>query len=706
MHPDGPAHRKAVNEALYRLSDQRFAALRGTLLQLRRPKLSDKLDEKGLNRILRDSLPPVSEAIVKDLADGFERLDRHASAVDELAEVVGNLHRIRAAHHRYARVASAARADAVTAAESALEMIRQKSASAEKMRDDAATALDSIASRRQEIDTRLSQIRGRTATLTHLDAYAKGMDVEPLRELVATLRKTVQKAAEAAQRAGQRRDADARAAERAIEAAVASRDHAANERAQASAVAPAARSEVLDGELGVALDSLAQADATDQAATELLIKSGSQLIRRLDSDMESWLSQVNALAVLANAASTDEHALAVARTETGRAQTDVSDAEQVVNERLDDDRLATVTWLGNLEAWAERSPQLRAGQAPPLPWDPETAIERAARWVKEAGRARSDSLLAEQDACLQAARDRDSAADAADAAADRLAEIAALVGAAAAAAAAYGHALTEFLAAVTAWARSATELRRGVEPPDLELTPLNQVARTAAGWAERAAEARARTLLAEEADLRADISRVSDLIQKLAARERHLEDGGLPELVAPPTRQADRTRRPGAPLFLLVDFASDVGNADRLGIEAAAIGSGVADAWLSPDGQLLRGDGMPLLDTQLDVRSPSASGPTLADVLIPDDDCIDAGVPPQVTSAVLSRIGYAPSASTGGRHMQLQIGRDGSWRAGVLSGAHRVAAVTLIGATNREAARLAALGGDPPNAYWAPFRAG
>ena len=64
---------------------------------------------------------------------------------------------------------------------------------------------------------------------------------------------------------------------------------------------------------------------------------------------------------------------------------------------------------------------------------------------------------------------------------------------------------------------------------------------------------------------------------------------------------------------MLVDFAAWVRANDRLGLEAAALASGIADAWISPDGRLLSGDdGRPLLDTQLDsgTSAPTAGGGT------------------------------------------------------------------------------------------------
>ncbi|HUY50717.1 MAG TPA: hypothetical protein VMV92_34260 [Streptosporangiaceae bacterium] len=143
---------------------------------------------------------------------------------------------------------------------------------------------------------------------------------------------------------------------------------------------------------------------------------------------------------------------------------------------------------------------------------------------------------------------------------------------------------------------------------------------------------------------------------------------------------------------MLVDFAPSVSEADRLGIEAAALGSGIADAWLSPDGRLLaRDDGALLLDTQLDARAPSPAGPTLADVLVADGSGATESVPENVVVSVLTRIGCTATVQAAGPETHLVIGRDGSWRAGALAGAFQADTITLIGASNRESARLAAL---------------
>ena len=692
VHPDAAAHRSAVNDTLYRLSPARYAALRRTLLQLRRPKLSDKLDERGLNDVLRDSLPPVSDVIVDDLAEGFERLDRHATAVAELEETIRHLRRIRDGYCSYARIASAARADAVAAAESAISAIGEKATAAHAAHASAESALTAINARRREIDTNLARNRGRTTILTRYEAYGKGQDVEPLRELVTSLRSSAAHAAETARRAEQVHSADAASSDRAIDDAVTARERSAAEREQAVGQARLAHADALDGELAAALDVLTGPDVRDEDALEGLLTDARALIDHLDDKAGAWAAEVGSLVSLSGVAREHAAALASARSETRRAQAEVGDAEQDLNKRLEDDSEITLAWIGEIGAWAERSAQLRAGQAPPLPWDPATAFEHAPRWATEAAAARTAALIAEQETDLAAARARDDARAAAAAAVTRVHELADLLVAAGDAATTHAQALVGYRDAVVAWAAAAVELPRGEAPPDLLALHLEDVREAASAWATQAGTARTRELLAEQADVATEIERISGIIAPLAARECYLAEGGLPEPAAPLTRQASRGGRVGAPFYLLVDFASSADEADRLGLEAAAIGSGVADAWLSPDGRLLSGDDSePLLDTQMDAWTHSSPGTTLAGVLVADEGCATAGVPADVVTSALARVACARSAQEAGPEAHLVLGCDGSWRAGALTGAHRVDNVTLIGARNRELARLSEL---------------
>jgi Putative exonuclease SbcCD, C subunit len=695
LHADPAEHRSAVNETLYGLSEPRYAALRRTLLQLRRPKLSDKLDEKGLSDILRESLPPVSDAIVDDLAEGFERLDRHGAAVAELEETIRHLRRIRDAYRGYARIASAARADAVAAAESAITAVGEKSTTAVSALETAKSALAAIRTRHGQVDGELARIRGQANTLRRLEAYQKGQDVEPLRVLVTSLRTSATHAAQAADRAERASTSDAASAERAVEVAIAARDHTRSERDTASASAGQARTQALDAQLAATLDALTGTDAPDEDATEQLIAAARELLSRLDDEAGAWGAEVQSLTRLSGDARKDAAALATARAEVRRAQSDVEHAEEALNARLEEDSDVTLTWICELDRWAEDSPQLRAGQASPLPWDPETVLERAPRWAAESAAARTTALLGEQERHLLAAGERDTAAASAADTAQKAEDIVGLLTATGRAAEAHVKGRAVYRDAVAAWAVTARELNAGEPSPhDHAAWPLDGAREAASAWATRAGAIRARALLAEQSAADAETAGISGIIAQLQATELHLAEGGLPEPAASATRQASRDGRAGAPLYMLVDFTPSVSEADQLGIEAAAIGSGIADAWLSPDGRLLSSsDGGLLLDTQLDASAPTQAGVTLADVLMADDGCQAAGVPAAVVTAVLTRVGCARSAQAAGNEAHLVLGKDGSWRAGSLTGAYRAGAVTLIGARNREAARLSALAG-------------
>jgi hypothetical protein len=690
VHPTAKAHRDAVNGTLYRLTDRRFDTLRATLLQLRRPKLSDKLDESGLNHVLRNSLPPIADSTVADLAEGFERLDRHAAAVEDLADTIGHLNTLQGAYRRYARVAGTARADAVTAAESALDRIREDTATAEHAAAAVQSALRAIATRRNEIRERLTAITGEHHGMTKLEAYRHGQDLEPLRELVAGLAEAAAKAGETARRARERANGDERDSERATRLAIQARDAVEASRPAAIDAATEARLQDLDAEAATALLALAERDVADIDTLAAVVDDVTALLARLDQATEDWAVKVAGLVRLAETARAGGSARVTARGETERAEGEVRAAEVAINRELDADRVATLAHLDALTVWVQQSKQLTAGQAPPLPWDAETVLVRASRWAAEARTARTEQLLAEAERLGQVAVQLDVRADCATEAGDRLNDLGDAAAAEAAAAAAVGVALAGHVDQVREWVTRAVELPSGLAPPDFEGLAPTDVAATAVRWADQAATARSRALVTEQTSVRAKIEAAAERIRGLTAQEAWLATGGLPEVPPPASRTADRSDRPGAPLFLLVEFADGVPAADRRGIEAAVLDAGIADAWVSPDGILLvANDRSPLRDTQLTVAGPARSGATLAEVLRPDVDSA-TGVPAKVVGALLARIGVADTAGDGDPS-GIVVGRDGSWRAGALTGAHAVDEVTLIGAANREAARLVRL---------------
>ena len=108
-------HRAECNRVLFGLPEDSYRSLLKALRQLRRPKLSDKLSQKALGEILRDSLPSLDRGLISAIATGYERLDRHQDDIKNLRTMITGLRELDAAYQRYARACLWQRAHAITA---------------------------------------------------------------------------------------------------------------------------------------------------------------------------------------------------------------------------------------------------------------------------------------------------------------------------------------------------------------------------------------------------------------------------------------------------------------------------------------------------------------------------------------------------------------------------------------------------------------
>jgi uncharacterized protein (TIGR02680 family) len=167
--------------------------------------------------------------------------------------------------------------------------------------------------------------------------------------------------------------------------------------------------------------------------------------------------------------------------------------------------------------------------------------------------------------------------------------------------------------------------------------------------------------------------RLSELRQQRSKIEAEPDPApGLPAL-----GRGERDRTDGAPLWRLVDFASHLGAGQRAGLEAALESSGLLDAWVRVDGQVL---GPEQRDVVLPA-GPAVPGRSLADLLavdLPDRCPVTAGT----VRAVLARIAAEPDAGAAA-----VAGLDGCWRLGPLTGRAAKPAAQYVGATARAAER-------------------
>ncbi|TDC96969.1 TIGR02680 family protein [Actinomadura sp. 7K507] len=245
-----------------------------------------------------------------------------------------------------------------------------------------------------------------------------------------------------------------------------------------------------------------------------------------------------------------------------------------------------------------------------------------------------------------------------------------------AAATAYEGRLNALAVKIETWARSCAQLS------SLDADALVGSVEDERECDELILEARMRAMdafAAEEAVLR---TRRDALTERAAERKRRRDDLARKKALepdAPGTRPADRTGRPGGPLWRLVAFAGDIAPDVQAGVEAALQAAGLLDVWVMPDGGLLREEHDAFAAILIARPAPGAS---LAGVLAPEPG---TGVPPEVLRAVLSGIAVAGNALE--TDHPAVIGIDGSWRLGTVTGRWAKPEPAYIGATAQERAR-------------------
>ena len=181
----------------------------------------------------------------------------------------------------------------------------------------------------------------------------------------------------------------------------------------------------------------------------------------------------------------------------------------------------------------------------------------------------------------------------------------------------------------------------------------------------RAELARADERLAGEA------GRLTETLEALARDRAALVSATVSRPPRATTRPADRTGRPGAPFYEVVDFADGLDDAARAGYEAALHGAGILDAWVMPDGRLAEDD----LDAVVHATGPVA-GRSLADILVPAGEA----VPADAVLPILRSISAEPSGTA-------WVAPDGAFSIGPLAGRFAQPEAGYIGAGAQAATR-------------------
>ncbi|MEU6232165.1 TIGR02680 family protein [Kitasatospora sp. NPDC047058] len=182
LHGSPADYRTTVRSTLFPgLSEQRYDALITALLQLRTPKLSERLDPSLLSSLLSRALPPLGQGEITELAEGFERLDRQREHLktldDEVAAATAVANQQRGYAQRVLRAGAAALISATTEMDNLTRIARESEeehAAALRQRAEGREAKEELEHRRQEID-------GAIEGLLDSEVYRQGQELDQLR---------------------------------------------------------------------------------------------------------------------------------------------------------------------------------------------------------------------------------------------------------------------------------------------------------------------------------------------------------------------------------------------------------------------------------------------------------------------------------------------------------------------------------------------
>ncbi|MFF7361981.1 TIGR02680 family protein [Streptomyces sp. NPDC008125] len=182
LHASAADHRTAVRRELFDgMGEQRYESLLTALLQLRQPKLSERLDPSLLSTLLSRALPPLGENEIGELAEGFERLDRQREHLKRLDEEVAAAETVAAGQRGYARRVLRAGAAALISATTEMDdLTRVARLSAEALeragqeREAAETLRDEQARRAHTLEETIEGLR-------ESEAYQQGAELGRLR---------------------------------------------------------------------------------------------------------------------------------------------------------------------------------------------------------------------------------------------------------------------------------------------------------------------------------------------------------------------------------------------------------------------------------------------------------------------------------------------------------------------------------------------
>ncbi|PRY70933.1 TIGR02680 family protein [Halomonas ventosae] len=163
-------YRRAIDETLFQLGEQRYGALLDLLLQLRQPQLAKKPDPNRLSQALSDALPPLGRGLIGEVAEAYRSLDTYREEIQGLEETARAVEAFLGHYRHYAGIAVRRRADALTVAHAEHERNRVQLGKDRQERQAAEVERDNLGEARQAQEGKLRDLAARQRTLEASEA--------------------------------------------------------------------------------------------------------------------------------------------------------------------------------------------------------------------------------------------------------------------------------------------------------------------------------------------------------------------------------------------------------------------------------------------------------------------------------------------------------------------------------------------------------
>ncbi|SES19184.1 TIGR02680 family protein [Lentzea xinjiangensis] len=238
VHATPADYRHTVRTTLFPgVSEQRYDSLITALLQLRTPKLSERLDPSVLSSLLSKALPPLDQSDLTEIAEGFERLDRQREDLRRLDEEIAAAERLADVQRVYAQRVLGAAAHALSSSSEQLEDVTRAARMSERRYQRQITLTDEAFEQLAALGREASAVDAEIAGISDLPAYQEGKQLDLLRQQLSAANARAAEAAAHAAKLRARAVADEEQAAQAKADAAARADDVRNSAAQARAAA-------------------------------------------------------------------------------------------------------------------------------------------------------------------------------------------------------------------------------------------------------------------------------------------------------------------------------------------------------------------------------------------------------------------------------------------------------------------------------------